>query len=151
MKAVFCDIPFGITHTLSVLENAETIMNGENVSDRERNIITLSAILHDIGAVLAKEKYDSIEGRYQEMEGPGVAREILENHDCEPDVVDRVCYIVGNHHTPERIDGLDFQILWEADQLENLKHAVDLPEQLKDDIKNTFKTKTGYGLVRAMQ
>lgn len=28
--------------------------------------------------------------------------------------------IIGNHHTPSKIDGPDFQIQWEADLLENL-------------------------------
>ncbi len=26
---------------------------------------------------------------------------------------DRVCYIVGNRHTKSKINGLDFQIIWE--------------------------------------
>ena len=34
--------------------------------------------------------------------------------------IDRICFIIGNHHTPSKIDGLDFQIQWEADLLENL-------------------------------
>ena len=30
--------------------------------------------------------------------------------------IDRICFIIGNHHTdPSKIDGLDFQIQWEAD------------------------------------
>ena len=34
--------------------------------------------------------------------------------------IDRICFIIGNHHTPSKINGLDFQIQWEADLLENL-------------------------------
>jgi HD superfamily phosphodiesterase len=50
MKEVFKEIPFGIEHTLKVLKNAEDIMKGENIEE-EKELITIVAILHDIGAV----------------------------------------------------------------------------------------------------
>ena len=139
------EIPFGIEHTLKVLENAEDIMTGENVSDKERELISIVAILHDIGAVEAQRKFGSIVGVYQEKEGPAVARKILENEDLDSKDIDRIGNIIGNHHTPSKIDGLDFQIQWEADLLENLT-AMDLQkqqQQIKKCIKETFKTATG--------
>ena len=51
MKEVFKEIPFGIEHTLKVLKNAEDIMNGENIGEEEKEFISITAILHDIGAV----------------------------------------------------------------------------------------------------
>ena len=36
MKVVFKEIPFGIDHTLKVLQNAEDIMKGENIGDQEK-------------------------------------------------------------------------------------------------------------------
>lgn len=36
------------------------------------------------------------------------------------EVIDRVCYLVGHHHTYDNIDGMDYQILVEADFLVNL-------------------------------
>ena len=78
MKVVFKEIPFGIDHTLKVLQNAEDIMKGENIGDQEKELICIVAILHDIGAVEAQKKYGSIDGVYQEKEGPAVAREILQ-------------------------------------------------------------------------
>ena len=80
---------------------------------------TKIAILHDIGAVEAQKKYGSIDGVYQEKEGPAVAKEILKKVGYNKNI-DRICFIIGNHHTPSKIDGLDFQIQWEADLLENL-------------------------------
>ena len=77
MKEVFKEIPFGIEHTLKVLKNAEDIMNGENIGEEEKEFISIIAILHDIGAVEAQKKYGSIDGVYQEKEGPEVAKEIL--------------------------------------------------------------------------
>ena len=46
-------------------------------SEEEKEFISIIAILHDIGAVEAQKKYGSIDGVYQEKEGPEVAKEIL--------------------------------------------------------------------------
>ena len=143
MKDVFKEIPFGIEHTLKVLQNAEDIMKGENIEE-EKELITIVAILHDIGAVEAQKKYGSIDGVYQEKEGPAVAREILQRVGYNKNA-DRICFIVGNHHTPSKIDGIDFQIQWEADLLENLmvmdKHKEQ--QKIKKCIEENFKTVTG--------
>lgn len=53
MKEIFKEIPFRIDHTLKVLQNAEEIMKGENVEAEEKELISIVAILHDIGAVEA--------------------------------------------------------------------------------------------------
>ncbi len=143
MRDVFKEIPFGIEHTLKVLQNAEDIMKGENIEE-EKELITIVAILHDIGAVEAQKKYGSIDGVYQEKEGPAVAREILQRVGYNKNA-DRICFIVGNHHTPSKIDGIDFQIQWEADLLENLmvmdKHKEQ--QKIKKCIEENFKTVTG--------
>jgi urease accessory protein UreE len=143
MKEVFKEIPFGVKHTLKVLQNAEDIMEGENIKE-EKELIAIVAILHDIGAVEAKKKYGSIDGPYQEKEGPAVAREILQKLGYDKNI-DRICFIIGNHHTPSKIDGVDFQILWEADLLENLT-VMDIHKQqqeIKKCIEQNFKTNTG--------
>lgn len=119
MKEIFKEIPIGIDHTFKVLQNADEIMKGENIGAEEKEFISIVAILHDIGAVEAQKKYASIDGSYQEKEGPAVARGILQKVGYDKNI-DRICFIIGNHHTPSKIDGLDFQIQWEADLLENL-------------------------------
>lgn len=144
MKVVFKEIPFGIDHTLKVLQNAEDIMKGENIGDQEKELICIVAILHDIGAVEAQKKYGSIDGVYQEKEGPAVTREILQRVGYNENI-DRICFIVGNHHTPSKIDGIDFQIQWEADLLENLMVMDKQKEQqkIKKCIEENFRTVTG--------
>ena len=145
MKKVFHDVPYGIEHTLRVLNYAEEIMAGEGLATSQREIIAIVTILHDIGAIEAERKYGSMEARYQEQEGPAVARSILEAIGYRPDAIDRICFIIGNHHTPAKIDGVDFQIQWEADLLDNLKY-MDIKndkEKLVDYINENFKTATG--------
>ncbi|MDW8803092.1 HD domain-containing protein [Clostridium sp. A1-XYC3] len=144
MKEVFKELPFGVDHTLKVLQNAEDIMKGENI---EKELITIVAILHDIGAVEAQKKYGSIDGIYQEKEGPAVARDILKKIGYDKNI-DRICFIIGNHHTPSKIDGIDFQIQWEADLLENLT-VMDIHKQqqeIKTCIEQNFKTSTGKSI-----
>ena len=128
MKEVFKEIPFGIEHTLKVLKNAEDIMKGENIGEEEKEFISIIAILHDIGAVEAQK----------------VAKEILKKVGYNKNI-DRICFIIGNHHTPSKIDGLDFQIQWEADLLENLTVMDKEKEQekIKKCIDENFKTNTG--------
>ena len=143
MKEVFKEIPFGIEHTLKVVQNAEDIMIGENIEE-DKELIVIVAILHDIGAVEAQRKYGSIDAIYQEKEGPTVARKILQKVGYNKNI-DRICFVIGNHHTPSKIDGIDFQIQWEADLLENLT-VMDINKQqqeIKKCIDENFKTNTG--------
>ncbi|MFZ5966226.1 MAG: HD domain-containing protein [Bacillota bacterium] len=151
MKKVFKDVPYGIEHTLKVLKNAEDIMEEEHVREEERERISMVAILHDIGAIEAQIKYGSMEGKYQEKEGPPIARKILENTAYPSKDIDRICYIIGNHHSPSKIDGLDFQIQWEADLLENLT-AMDIQKEqqkIKECIEENFRTATGKKIAYA--
>ena len=80
----------------------------------------------------------------KEKEGPEVAKEILKKVGYNKNI-DRICFIIGNHHTPSKIDGLDFQIQWEADLLENLTVMDKEKEQekIKKCIDENFKTNTG--------
>lgn len=145
MKKVFRERPQGIEHTLNVLENAEEIMKHEQLSEDQQELIRILAILHDIGIPEALIKHGSSKATFQEKEGAVIARRILEKLEYDPDKTDRVCYIVGNHHKASKIDGLDFQILWEADLLENMK-AMEIstdPDQRKKLITDNFETKGG--------
>lgn len=107
--------------------------------------ISVKAILHDIGAIEAQRKYGSMEAVYQEKEGPAIAKRILESLGYASEFIERVCFIVGHHHTPLKIDGIDFQIQWEADLLANLEYMPikEDKDKLKEYIEDNFKTATG--------
>jgi HD superfamily phosphodiesterase len=151
MKRIFKDVPYGIEHTNRVLNNTAIIMDGESVDDTTRLTVSLAAVLHDIGTIEARKKHGSLEGCFQEIEGPPVARSIMERAGVPPEISDRVCSIVGNHHTPGKIDGLDFQILWEADYLELLLFDEDGkdPASLRLNVAENFRTAAGRRLARA--
>ena len=148
MKRVFEGYPRQIEHTFNVLRYADEIMDGEGVSVEQREFISTAVILHDIGVVEAKRKHGSSAAPYQEKEGAVIAAQILEQIGHSQGDVTRVRFIVGNHHTASKIDGLDFQILWEADLLENLKtrDVLNDKDELKKVIDNNFKTTTGRSM-----
>lgn len=155
MENIFKEVPYGIEHTFNVLRDAETIIAGEDVKDEVRDLITITAILHDIGTVEAQRKYGSMDAVYQEKEGAIIAEKILSDLNYGRKFIERVCFIIRHHHTPSMIDGIDFQIQWESDLLVNLEN-MDIKndkEKLQDFIEDNFKTSTGrsIALARFMQ
>ena len=104
-----------IDHALKVLGYAETIQQTEGGSAL---VVRAAAILHDIGIPEAERKYGSADGKHQEIEGPPVARRIMDEAGLPPDVVEHVCRIIASHHTGD-YDSREFNILWDADWLVN--------------------------------
>ena len=70
-----------INHALKVLSRAEMIMDGEGISGQLRKLITITAILHDVGIKAAEQKYNSSAAKYQEQEGPPFVR-ATSFHEC---------------------------------------------------------------------
>ena len=150
MKGYFQEDRF-IEHTLKVLARAEQICTGENTEGAfVRQVAVLGSIFHDIGIPEALEKHSSLEAPYQEKEGPPVARRLMEEIGVRSDIRERVCYIVGNHHTAERVDGLDFQVIWEADFIVNIDEGnMKLqPGEVEKAVEENLKTATGRTLIK---
>lgn len=109
-----------INHFMKVYSFAKTIGELEGLSDREQSILEVTAVLHDIGIKNAEAKYNSSAGKYQEQEGPAVAQDILTEFDFDREFVERVKFLIGHHHTYDNIQGMDYQILVEADFIVNI-------------------------------
>jgi HD domain. len=132
-----------INHALKVYGYAKAISGNELISDKDLITVELAAILHDIGIKEAERKYNSSAGKYQEIEGPSIARSLIASDEIEEDIIERVCYLIGNHHSYAKIDGTDFQILVEADFLVNIdEESLDV-ETIKSIKEKYFKTTTG--------
>lgn len=136
-----------INHTYRVLEYAEELLN---IEKGDPNINIPVAILHDIGITACEKKYNSIEGQLQEIEGPPVAREILESLKIDEKIIKEVCEIVACHHSPGEINTINFKIMWDADWLVNLPDVYDIKDKAKlpEIINKTFMTKTGLGIAK---
>jgi len=139
-----------INHAFKVLAYAESIMDGEVVDEKTHKIVTITALLHDVGIKIAEQKYNSSAGIYQEIEGPPIVTEIMTRHGEPEDFIWRVAYIVGGHHTITKNNGLDFQIIWESDLLVNIEEEglYNHTEKLRRIIAKNFRTSTGTRIAR---
>lgn len=136
-----------IQHFLKVYSYAKTIGELEGIHKDLQDILEAAAIVHDIGIKNSEEKYNSSSGKYQELEGPPVAKEMLSGIGYEPEFIDRVCYLIAHHHTYNNIDGMDYQILVEADFLVNISEDNMQKEQIMSIREKIFRTKTGFELI----
>ena len=143
--------PKRIQHFMKVYEFAHIIGVKENIDENTLFILDIASIMHDIGIHPAEVKYGSANGKLQEQEGPAYAREMLaEFQEISPEQIERVCYLIGHHHTYENVDGIDYRILLEADFLVNaLEDNLnrDAIIQFRDKI---FETQTGVYLLNTM-
>lgn len=139
-----------IQHFVKVHAFAKLIGEREQVDEETMEILEAAAYVHDIGIKPAESKYGSCNGKLQEQEGPAAAKEMLDRLGFEEKLVERVCYLVGHHHTYTGIEGIDYQILVEADFLVNLYEdglgrdtAVSVWEKI-------FRTETGKQICKTM-
>lgn len=144
------DNPDRINHFLKVYGFAKVISEMEGVDKETQEILELAAVMHDIGIKISLEKHDSSIGFYQEKEGPIKAREFLELHGVQENIIDRVCYLIGKHHTYTNIDGMDYQILVEADFLVNIHEGKIQKDIINSVRENIFKTKSGIEVLDLM-
>ncbi|MBU4054714.1 MAG: phosphohydrolase, partial [Proteobacteria bacterium] len=85
--------------------------------------------------------------KYQEIEGPPVARSILEKLAAPGVLIDEVCDILGHHHHPAENDSINFKVVYDADLIANLedhkKESGKDPEQIEKLIQTAFLTPGG--------
>ncbi len=136
-----------INHALKVYTFADIISDSENLSAQKRKVLLTAALVHDVGIKKAEEKYDSSAAKYQELEGPAQAEKILRKFNLDGEFTERVCFLVGNHHSYSKIDGIDFQILVEADFLVNIYEDNMGREKIIKIRDNIFKTASGIELL----
>jgi len=139
-----------INHALKVLTFAHIISQEELADEKIHQILCFTAILHDIGIKEAERKYHSSGAKYQEIEGPHIARHILTQLDISQGYIERICFIIGNHHSYAQIDGMDFQMLVEADFLVNMYEDSMNQDTIRNIRDTIFKTKSGKRLLESM-
>lgn len=138
--------PKRIQHFIKVHSFAREIIYAENIDCKTAEIIETAAILHDIGIHKCEQKYGSCSGKYQEIEGVPIAKNILLSLGAENSLIERVCYLIARHHTYVNIDSIDWQVLVEADFLVNIYEDNINTAAVKSIIKKIFKTQTGKKL-----
>ena len=109
-----------------------------------------TAIIHDIACPLCREKDGNTNGKNQEQEGIPLARSFLSDIELSDEAKERIIYLVGHHHTYTDIDGIDYQILLEADFLVNADERKMSLNAIKAARGRFFKTKAGIYLLNSM-
>lgn len=142
--------PKRIQHFIKVYTFAKMIGEKEKLPAGEQFILETAAIVHDIGIKPAEEKFGQCGGKLQEQEGPAVAQKLLAELGYPEKVIARVCYLVGHHHTYDGIDGMDYQILVEADFLVNLYEDSVPKAAAQNALDKIFKTQTGKTICKEM-
>jgi len=132
-----------VQHFMKVYAYAKAIGEQEELEPELQEILEIAAVTHDIGIKKSEEKYNSSSGKYQEIEGPDEARKLLGEFGLKNETMDRICYLIGHHHTYSRIDGIGYQILVEADFLVNLEEDKSGMKAAHNVKKKIFVTKTG--------
>lgn len=137
-----------INHFVKVHSFAKLIGERENIDEKSLFILECASLTHDIGIKKGEELYNRNDGKIQEQLGPKEAEKMMKKLNFQQDVIDRVMFLIANHHTYKSIESIDLQILVEADFLVNAcednlsrETAVKLGEKV-------FKTNTGKQLLK---
>lgn len=139
-----------IQHFCKVHSYARLIAQMENVDDKTLFTIETAALTHDIGIHICEEKYGECGGKLQEKEGPALAEKLLDRLGFKTDISERVQYLIAHHHTYNNIDGIDYQILVEADFIVNMYEDNVSKEAVLKAYDSIFRTEYGKQICRDM-
>lgn len=139
-----------IQHFCKVHSYAKLIAETEDMDKKDLFILEAAALTHDIGIHVCEEKYGNCNGKLQEKEGPAIAKKLLQELGFAEDVSERVQYLIAHHHTYDKIDGMDYQILVEADFLVNIMEDNLSKEAASHAYHTIFKTECGKQICRDM-
>lgn len=139
-----------VHHLMKVHSYARMIGIKENLDEDTLETLEIAAIVHDIACPLCREKYGHTHGKEQEIEGDPLAREFLAPFGLPQEKVDRVAYLVGHHHTYNPIQGIDYQILIEADYIVNAFEQNINSEAIQQFRDTIFKTDSGKELLTTL-
>lgn len=139
-----------IDHFLKVWALAKTIGEQEGLDAHTQELLELAAIVHDIACPLCREKYGDTNGKHQERESPPLVESFFAPLPVDPADVERISWVVGHHHTYTNVDGLDHQILLEADFLVNADESGYARAAIETARSQIFQTVSGIRLLDAM-
>ena len=142
--------PQRIQHFIKVHSFSKLIGEDEKLDPTAQLTLELAALVHDIGIKKAEEVYGSSNGKYQEELGPDAAEELLKKYELDAAMLSRIRYLIGHHHTYSDIEGMDYQILVEADFLVNILEDEMSEEAVSAAYRKIFRTSTGRKICETM-
>ena len=142
--------PHDAAHLLKVWGYARTIGEAEHIDTDMLYVLELAAIVHDISCPVLRKKYGSANGKMQEKESPELLRKFFLGTDISDEQLSRIIWLIAHHHSPEDIDGIDHQILIEADYLVNADESSYTEEAIARFSSQYFRTETGTALLHSI-
>lgn len=139
-----------IDHFLRVWSYSKTIGELEKLDGETQFILEAAAIVHDIACPLCRQKYGSTAAPLQEAEGIPLAVNFFSESGLPGGSIARIAYLVGHHHTLTDIDGMDYQILLEADYIANASESNYAEDAVKKAKTELFRTVSGKKLLDAV-
>ena len=139
-----------IDHFLKVWSYAKLIGKQEGIDSETQRVLEVAAVVHDIACPLCRRKYGQADGRHQELEGGALAIEFLQGSSLSETEIARVAYLVAHHHTVDAIDGIDYQILIEADYIVNAGESAYSTANIIRFDREYVKTETAHALLRSI-
>jgi hypothetical protein len=139
-----------IAHALKVYGIAQCIAGAEGVPEETKRVVEAAAVLHDIAIRRCEDMYGSCAGPLQEKEGPIVARPLLMQLTQDEALIGRVCALIACHHTYRNVDGIDHQVLIEADLIVNAQEGDIAPAAFENAYQKLFRTAAGREIADRM-
>ena len=139
-----------IDHLIRVWTYSKTISELEGLDAQTQFVLEAAAITHDIACPLCREKYGNTNGKHQEQEGELMVTDFLADTGMTEEQINRVAFLVGHHHTFIGIDGIDYQILVEADYIANATENGYSQQNVKNFMQKVMKTESGIRIVKSI-
>ncbi len=142
--------PHDVQHFLKVWAYARLIGEQEGLDEKTLQTLEFAAIVHDIACPGLRKSHGSAPGDLQEIYGPPLARAFYEDSGLPEEMIERICFLVGHHHTTKDVDGPDWRILLEADFLVNAHESRMEPAAIRAFEEKVFRTATGKKLLEGI-
>ena len=139
-----------VNHFMKVWGFARTIGALEGLDPETLFILEAAAVVHDIACPLCRVKYGNTQGKHQEEESPALLEAFFQDTDLTERQKSRIVFLVSHHHTCTGVDGMDWQILLEADYLVNAHESAYSAENILNTRRALFRTGSGLRLLDSL-
>ena len=136
-----------IYHFLKVWAFAKNIGEAEGLDPKTQETLEMAAVVHDIACPLCREKYGNTSGKHQEEESAPLVAEFFKDVPAGELDVERITWLVTHHHTYTNVEGMDYQILLEADFLVNADEGALVRAAIENMRQSVFRTGVGIRLL----
>lgn len=139
-----------VDHFIKVWGLARTIGELEKLDSHTQEVLELAAVVHDIACPLCRKKYGNTIGKNQERESLPLVKKFFADLPVSRADVDRISWLVAHHHTYTNVEGIDYQILLEADFLIIAGESGYTRESIAEFRQRVFRTAAGTQLLDSM-